>query len=256
MQSHNKQSVIISILVHAGFVGIALLVLFLEHWLEEPEPMVFELVSASAPAPQQPQEQPMEEEVPLEPLEVPDIPDPIEPIPEVPDLPEPEPEPLPEPPKPEPPKPEPEKPKLISADDFFRDRERPERVKRVEKPRQKPVVTPELKTDIRDRLKNISDIQIQGAEIGQIQSNDELLRYLSALRSRIESAFEPRGSLLEAEVYFTVTATGQILNPNINRSSGDTAFDQSVLSAMRTARSPGPPPGNRAYSFSLVFRSK
>lgn len=254
MQNHNKQSVIISILVHFGFVGMAVLILFLEHWLQKPEPMVFELVSAAAPPQQQPQEQPMEEEVPLEPLEVPDIPDSIEPLPDVPDLPEPEPE--PEPPKPEPPKPEPKEPELITADDFFRDRDRPERIKRVEKPRQKPVVTPELKTDIRDRLKNISEIEIQGADIGQIQSNDELLRYLSALRSRIESAFEPRGSLLEAEVYFTVTATGLILNPNINRTSGDSAFDQSVLSAMRSARTPGPPPGNRAYSFSLVFRSK
>lgn len=255
MQRHNKQSLIISVLVHFGFVGMAVLVLFLEQWLQKPEPMVFELVSGAAPPPQQqPQEQPMEEEVPLEPLEVPDIPEPIEPLPEVPDLPEPEPE--PEPPKPEPPKPKPEEPKLISADDFFKDRERPERVRRVEKPRQKPVVAPELKTDIRDRLKNIAEIQIQGADIGQIQSNDELLRYLSALRSRIESAFEPRGSQLEAEVYFTVTATGKILNPSINRSSGDTAFDQSVLRAMRAAQTPGSPPGNRAYSFSLVFRSR
>jgi TonB family protein len=252
MQSHNKQSVIISILVHVGFVSMAVLVLVLERWLEDPEPLVFELVAEAGPqAVEQPREQPMEEEVPLEPLEVPDIPDPIEPIPDVPDLPEPEPE--PEPPKPEP---EPEKPKLISADDFFKNRDRPEPVQRVEKPRKKPVVTPELKTDIRDRLKKtISDIKIEGPTIG-IQSNDELLIYLSALRRQIEAAFEPRGAQLEAEVYFTVSATGRILNPSINRSSGDTAFDQSVIRTMRATQTPGPPPGNRAYSFSLVFRSR
>ena len=86
MQSHNKKSVIISILVHFGFVATAVLVLFLERWLEDPEPLVFELVAEAGPqAAEQPQEPPMEEEVPLEPLEVPDIPDPIEPIPEVPD---------------------------------------------------------------------------------------------------------------------------------------------------------------------------
>ncbi|MEX0331583.1 MAG: TonB family protein [Puniceicoccaceae bacterium] len=247
MERQTRQSVTISVLIHGGFVALALLFLLLERWLEEPEPIVFELV-AGAPAPVT-QERPAEpiEESPLEPLEVPDT-EPIKPLPDVPELPEPEPDP--------PPEPEPEPVKTISAEEFFRNRDRPDRVQRVQQPRTRPVTAPEIETNVRDRLSQLPEIQIQGAEIGQFESNDALLRYLAALRQQIQAAFEPTGSNLQAEAYFTVTAQGRITNARIHKSSGDAAFDRSAIRTLQVARTPGPPPGGRDYTFSLVFRSE
>ena len=251
MERQTRQSVTISVLIHGGFVALALLFLLLERWLEEPEPVVFELV-AGAPAPVS-QERPAEpvEETPLDPLEVPDA-EPLKPLPDVPDLPEPEPEP---PPKPKP-EPKPEPVKTISAEEFFRNRDRPDRVQRVQQPRTKPVTAPEIETNVRDRLAQLPQIQIQGADIGQIESNDALLRYLAALRQQIQSAFEPTGSNLQAEAYFTVTAQGRITNARIHKSSGNSEFDRSAIRTLQIARTPGPPPGGRDYTFSLVFRSE
>lgn len=247
MDREVKQSLVISLFVHAGFVFFALLFVFLETWLEEPEPVVFELVAASAPA--QVRERPAElpEEAPLEPLEV-EEPDPIEPPPELPDLPEPEPEP--------PPAPEPVQ--TLSFEEWARNRDLPERVQRVQRERTRtPENVPEIETDVRSRLeRQLSPIRIEGVDLSDIDTSDALQRYLAALRQRIQSAFQPSGSSLEAEAYFTVSADGRLSNPRINRSSGNPAFDQSVLRTLRTARAPGPPPGNRDYTFSLVFRSE
>jgi TonB family protein len=260
MERQIKQSMVISILVHAALIGIAFLFVFLESWFKKPEPVIFELVAAASP---QVSEAPQEDipDVPLEPLKV-DQPDPIKPLPDVPDLPEPEPEPEPLPkPKPEPkpvPKPEPEPVKKLSYEDWAKNRDMPERVQRVQQPKPKPVQNvPEIETDVRARLeKQLSPIKIQGVDLSQIQSSDALQRYLSALRQNIQKAFEPSGSLLEAEAYFTVTAQGILSSASIHRSSGNAAFDRSVLRTLQTARTPGPPPGNREYTFSLVFRSE
>lgn len=256
MERQIKQSMVISILVHAAIVGAAFLFLLLESWIKKPEPVVFELVAAAAP---QVRETPQvaEPDVPLEPLKV-DSPDPIKKAPEVPDLPQPKPEPKPEP-KPKPiPKPKPEPVKKLSYDEWKRDRDLPDRVQRVQQPKPKPVQNvPGIETDVRARLeRQLSPIQIQGVDLSRLESSDALQRYLSALRQQIQAAFEPSGSNLEAEAYFTVTAQGNLSSGRIHRSSGNAAFDRSVLRTLQTARTPGPPPGNRAYEFSLVFRSE
>ena len=261
MESHNKQSLVISILVHAAFVGVAVAFILLQAWLEKPSPVVFELVApaASPQVSEQPSES-MEPEVPLEPLRI-EEPEPIRPVPDLPDLPQPEPEPPPPPPPPRPtprPQPEPEPVKPISYEEWARNRSMPERVQRVEQPRRQPVqAVPEIETAVRSRLeRQLSPIQLQGMDFSQVESSDALQRYLADLRRRIQAAFQPSGSSLEAEAYFTVTATGRITSPRINRTSGNAAFDQSVLRTLQTARSPGPPPGNRDYTFSLIFRSE
>jgi len=256
VQRTTQQSLIISILIHAAIVGLGILFLWIQSLLTRPEPVVFELVpQAAAPAPRQPvQEQPAEE--PIKPLEVPTT-EPIQPLPDVPDLPEPEPEPPPPQPTPKPPEPKPE-PKTLSYEEWARNRNLPDRVQRVQQPRRtqtQPV--PEIETNVRDRLqKQLSPITLQGADIGQVENSDALQRYLADLRQRIQAAFEPSGSMLEAEAYFTVTASGRIINGRIQRSSGNAGFDQSVLRTLQVARSPGPPPGNREYTFSLVFKSE
>ena len=246
MDRQTKQSLIISVFVHGAFVGLAMVVVFLEAWLDKPEPVVFELVAAAAsPQVRETRDAPAEAEAPLEPLRV-DEPEPIKPVPDVPDIPEPEPE------------PEPEPVKTLSYEDWAKNRELPERVQRVQQSRPKPVRdVPEIETDVRARLeKELSPIQLQGVDFSQIESSDALQRYLGDLRRRIQEAFEPSGSNLEAEAYFTVTATGRISAARINKSSGNPAFDESVLRTLRAARAPGPPPGNREYTFSLVFRSE
>lgn len=244
MQRETKQSFTVSLIVHAGFIFLALVFLFVERWLQRPEPVVFELVSPAAAPAVADQPQPTVDDSPLDPIQVPDS-QPIKPLPDVPDL-----------PKPEPPKPEPVPIKKMSYEEWARNRKLPERVQRVQQPRQKPVATPQIQTDVRQRLeKTLSPIQIQGADIGLVQSTDELQRYLADLRRRIQSVFQPSGSNLQAEAEFTVTADGRITAPRIIRSSGNPSFDQSALRTLQVARSPGPPPGNTQYTFSLTFRS-
>ena len=254
MQRQTQQSLFLSLFLHVALLGCAILFFLVERWLKEPEPVVFELVAgAAAPPPrQQPREAP--EDVPLEPLQMPE-PEPLKPPPKVPDLPEPVPEPPPKP-KPEPPKPKP-KP-TVSYEDWARDRDMPDRVQRVQQPKPKPVTNvPEIETNLRDRLeKQLSPIRLQGADISQIESADALQRYLADLRRRIQAAFQPTCSMLQAEAYFTVSASGVLTAARIHQSSGDAAFDRSVLRTLQTARTPGPPPGNRDYTFWLVFRSE
>ncbi|MGC9450435.1 MAG: TonB family protein [Oceanipulchritudo sp.] len=254
MERQTQQSIFISILLHVAFFGLGVVFFFLQNWLREPEPVVFELVAAAAAPPPRQQSQDLPEEAPLEPLTVPET-RPIKPPPEVPDLPEPLPEPPPKP-KPEPPPPEP-KPR-VSYEDWVRNREMPERVQRVQQSRPRPPQdVPEIETNVRDRLeKQLSPIRLQGADISQIESADALQRYLADLRRRIQAAFQPTGSMLQAEAYFTVSASGRLTAARIHQSSGDAAFDRSVLRTLQTARTPGPPPGNRDYTFSLVFRSE
>ena len=255
MQRETKQSLVLSFIIHGGIIGFAVLFLILEAWLDRPEPVVFELISPAAASPAI-QEQPSEtvEEAPIDPLDIPD-PEPIQEAPIIPELPKPVVEPPPPKPKPKPPEPEPVK--KVSASDFFKNRDRPDRIQKVEQKRKEPVVAPKIETNLRKQLeKQLSDIQLRGADIGQVDSSDALMRYLAELRSRVQSTFNPSGSALKAEVYFTVTASGRILDPRIHNSSGVLAFDESVIRAMQVARSPGPPPGNREYEFSLIFRSE
>lgn len=251
MERETKQSLVLSFIIHGGIIGFAVLFLILEAWLDRPEPVVFELVSPAAASPAI-QEQPSEtvEETPIDPLDIPD-PEPIQEAPIIPDLPKPVVEPPPPKPKPKPPEPEPVK--KVSASDFFKNRDRPDRIQKVEQKRKKPVVAPKIETNVR---KQLSDIQLIGPDIGQVDSSDALMRYLAELRKRVQSTFNPSGSALKAEVYFTVTDSGRILYPRIHNSSGVPAFDESVIRAMQVAKAPGPPPGNREYEFSLIFRSE
>lgn len=242
MERQTQQSLIISVLVHLAFILVGVVVVFLESWLEKPEPVVFELVAGAPEAlpSEQPEPQPSQE-TPLEPIRTEPL-DPVKPVPEVPDLPEPEPEPV----------------RKLSFDEWARNRELPERVQRVPQQERRPVeAVPEIQTDVRSRLESeLPPIQIEGIDLSQITPSDALQRYLAQLRARIQQAFVPTGPHLKAEAYFQVTAGGRIRDARIHESSGDPVFDQAVLRTLRTARPPGPPPGSRDYTFSLVFRGE
>ena len=82
--------------------------------------------------------------------------------------------------------------------------------------------------------------------------------YSSRLRSRIDTAWvkpaQLAGMRFVAEVFFDVSPYGQITNIRLLRSSGNAAFDQSVLAAFRNASSAGPTPTGQPHQFSLPFR--
>jgi TonB family protein len=237
---------IVSVLIHLTFVMAGVAFFLLETFFEEPEPVVFELVAASAPTqprqPEQAREEAPPEDVP--PLRTETL-DPLEEMPEIPEEP------------PPPPEPEPAPRKIMNFEDWARNRDLPDQVQRVERQERREVETPEIRTNLRERLEQeLPAIQVEGMDLAVSENNDALQRYLAQLRQRIEAAFVPSGADLQAEAVFTVTANGRIREIRLKQPSGNAAFDDSVRRALRTARSPGSPPESRAYTFSLVFRSE
>jgi len=88
---------------------------------------------------------------------------------------------------------------------------------------------------------------------------DELSTYISFLLSALKEAHEPPPGVsdrLEAKVTFDITASGTILNPRISRSSGDAAFDESVIEAFRRVKSIGPTPNGKSDTWTVTFRMK
>jgi TonB family protein len=92
------------------------------------------------------------------------------------------------------------------------------------------------------------------------QQMSALSSYSARLRSKLDAAWtkppQLAGVSLVAEVVFDVSATGSITNVRLSSSSGNSAFDQSVLSAFRRVASAGPTPTGQAHSFSLPFRMR
>jgi TonB family protein len=87
-----------------------------------------------------------------------------------------------------------------------------------------------------------------------------LADYSARLRSRIDAAWTKPAQLagvnLVAEIVFDVSASGRITNVRLSRSSGNSAFDQSILAALRRATSAGPTPTGQAHQFTLPFRMR
>ncbi len=91
------------------------------------------------------------------------------------------------------------------------------------------------------------------------EQHDQLDTYISLLIQELKRAHElPPGvsDQLEAKVTFDITASGAILNPRITKSSGNRAFDESVLDAFRRMGSIGPTPTRRPDTWTVTFRMK
>lgn len=91
------------------------------------------------------------------------------------------------------------------------------------------------------------------------EEQNELNTYITFLLSALKEAHEPPPGVsdqLEARVTFDITASGSILNPRISKSSGDRAFDDSVIEAFRRVKSIGPTPDGRADTWTVTFRQK
>jgi len=91
------------------------------------------------------------------------------------------------------------------------------------------------------------------------EQQNQLNTYISLLIQELKRAHEPPPGVsdqLEAKVTFDITASGAILNPRISKSSGDKAFDDSVLEAFLRMRSIGPTPDRRSATWSVTFKMR
>lgn len=89
------------------------------------------------------------------------------------------------------------------------------------------------------------------------EQQDQMNTYISLLIQELKRAHEPTPGVsdrLEAKVTFDITASGAILNPRISKSSGDKAFDESVLEAFLRMRSIGPTPNRRSDTWTVTFK--
>jgi TonB family protein len=248
-----RRAVKVAVVLHLLLLVTALVLRWLAARAEPTEPVVFELVAAAAPRPavEAPAEEPAED-LSVEPSQAAELP----PLPELrplPALPPPQQPPVTQPP---PPAAEPER-EIIDIREFRRDRPAPSRSRTVVPAnRPAPEVAP-IETRLRERLeRRLAPIRIEGVDLSDLPEPDALQGYLVALRERIERAFEPSGSGLSAEASFAVDAAGRISSVRLVRASGDPVFDEQVRRTLASVATPGPPPGNRAYAFSLVFRSE
>ena len=252
-----------SIALHAAVALAAIVAVFVKTVLktdEQPQPpVVFVMVEPSpqpepepAPAPQETQiTQPKIEEI--EELEIP------EPQPEPEPAPEPEPEPAPAPkPKPAPkpnPTPKPKPQEKVTYEDFLK--KNPE--KRNPKPQrqrttQRKVNVGSVKASFPNinRIANISASATTGAAM-----KNKLAAYAQYIHSMAKRNWDPPQDLyeeLETEISFVVSKSGVISAFRIIRSSGNSAFDNSVATTFKSI-SLMPPPDKQQHTITLTFRS-
>lgn len=88
---------------------------------------------------------------------------------------------------------------------------------------------------------------------GGVVMGIEYLIYRNQLESRLKQSWAWAGNRqLEAVVRFRIAADGQIFDVRITRSSGDPAYDESVLRAVRAINPLSPPPEAYRKEFSDV----
>ncbi len=248
-----------SIALHAAVALAAVVAVFVKTVLktdEQPQqPVVFDMVEPSpqpepepapAPAPQETQiTQPKIEEI--EKLEIP------EPQPEPEPAPEPEPEPAPAP-KPNPtPKPKPQE--KVSYEDFLKknpEKRNPKPQRQRTTPRKVKVGSVKANFSNINRIANISASATTGAAM-----KNELAAYAQYIHSMAKRNWVPPQDLyeeLETEISFVVSKSGVISAFRIIRSSGNSAFDNSVATTFKSI-SLMPPPDKQQHTITLTFSS-
>lgn len=141
---------------------------------------------------------------------------------------------------------------LISAEDFFK-----------KNPRREVKLRPISKPEIVPPIINVPEvIQTNAVDRTRIQLSSEeminLTKYSARIRSKIDAAWikpmQLTGVNLVAEVLFDVSASGYISKTRLTLSSGNTAFDQSIVKAFKIVGIIGPSPTGKPHQFSLRFR--
>jgi TonB family protein len=123
----------------------------------------------------------------------------------------------------------------------------------VQPPARTPVSVPTLK---------VPDVKTPPSrpparKLSQQQMN-ALANYSARMRGRIDAAWKKPSNLgglaLELNAVFEVSASGAITGIRFSPGSGNVAFDNSVLAALRSLANAGPTPTGQAHTFKMAFR--
>ncbi|MFZ5496600.1 MAG: energy transducer TonB [Verrucomicrobiota bacterium] len=278
MRATSSSSLLLSLTLHGFVVGLILVATWFTALRPREAPVIFELVAGPPTAPDElvapalgNTTKPIKLEVPKVEL--------------VPTVEEPEPEPVvqtqPEPAavKPAPvekarPK-EPEKPKAdtsmakevkkaqrMSYQEYLKKHPTPKQTASKQTGKSAAKVPRIDATGIAQGVKGGSTANTRGGGGGRAlarEQQDLLNTYISLLLQELKKAHEPPPGVsdrLQTEVTFDITASGAILNPRITKSSGDNAFDESVIEAFLRMRSIGPTPNRRSDTWKVTFKMR
>lgn len=244
-----------SIALHAAVALAAIVAVFVKTVLktdEQPQPpVVFEIVEPSpqpAPAPVPIPQETQITQPKIEEIKKLDIP---EPQPEPEPAPEPEPEPAPKPN----PTPKPKQQKRISYKDFLKknpEKRNSKHQRQRTTPRKVNVGSVKASFSNINQIANISASATTGAAM-----KNELAAYAQYIHSMAKRNWVPPQDLyeeLETEISFVVSKSGVISAFRIIRSSGNSAFDNSVATTFKSI-SLMPPPDKQQHTITLTFSS-
>jgi TonB family protein len=241
-----------SVILHLAVLLGVFLVTVVQAFKPREAPHVFQMVEAPNEAEAEADPAPNEPVPPTPPeARVPEVP--LPPVPQV-RLPEPSPQPAPPEPRPSP-APAPEPAPLMSAEDFFRENPKPSPRPQPVRPRPSVAVprieVPELVVPANP---SPSRPELSARDLSALAD------YSARLRSRIDASWTKPAQLagvqLSAEVIFDVSPSGRVRNVRLRQSSGNSAFDQSILAAFRRVASAGATPTGEAHQFTLTFRMR
>ncbi len=266
MRAHTANSVVLSLALHAFIVGVIVLLTFVAARQAREAPVIFELVAGPPTAPDELVAPALGNTTKPVKIDVPKV----ELTPTVQDEPEPvvqtQADPVPAKPV-EKTKPdtsiakEMNKQQRISYKDYLKKHPTPKQTAAAA-PR-KPATGPRVDaTGIAQGVKGGSTANTRGGGGGNAltrEQSDRMSTYISLLIQELKKAHEPPPGVsdrLEAKVTFDITASGAILNPRISKSSGDKAFDESVIEAFLRMRSIGPTPNRRSDTWTVTFRMR
>ena len=271
MRANSPSAVFVSLSLHAAIAVIIVVMTMVVAQQEKASPVIFELVDGPPTAPNELVAPALGNTPNPVKVEIPKPPEKVEPVaPEVPPTPEPE--------AIVTPKPAAVKPVAVKPDaSITKELKKKEKVSYQDYLKKHPTPKPAANPPAR-RTPNVPRIDAQGIANGvragstantkgggggkalTREEHDAFDTYYSFLRNALKEAHEPPPGVsdqLEAKVTFDITAAGAILYPRISKSSGDRAFDQSVIEAFRRVKSIGPTPnGKPDTSVTLTFRMK
>lgn len=270
MKRATREGIQWSIGVHLLVLGAVFFMGLLATFFEEEPPLVFELVDLAemtspaatvseiaSPVRMEPEVEP----TPVPPVEALTVPtfDNLRPVPELPPERIVEPTPAPveaaRPVPPSAPRPvEPAPPPRLSYEEHLKTFGQP-KVTPAAPVSRTPEVT--IQTNARELLNKIGTPSLTSGSTRMTSAQiNALENYADSLAARLQAAFNPLGTNgLVALVEFTVQADGTISPFRIKRSSGNEAFDRSVLSVFQRLGRYRAPPDGTSHSWEINFRS-
>jgi colicin import membrane protein len=268
MQAHSPSSLLVSLILHAFVAALVFLSTVIVARRASEQPVIFELVAGPPTAPDELVAPALGNTLTKVKLEVPKVE-------AVASMPEPVVQTQPEEKAVEPPV-EKAKPKAKPDTSIAKEMKQAQRMsykdylKKHPTPKQAAPTQPRLAANvprvdaqgIAQGVKGGSTANTRGGGGGNAlvrEQQNQMNTYISLLIQELKKAHEaPPGvsDQLEARVTFDITASGAILNPRISKSSGDKAFDESVLEAFLRVRSIGPTPNRRSDTWTVTFKMR